>query len=58
MCSRASACVEVELGAADDDFVAVLDEVLEHLLQVHHLRHAVDQGQHDHAEGGLQLVCL
>jgi hypothetical protein len=29
---------EVELGPPDDDLVPVLDEVLEHLLQRHHLR--------------------
>src|SRR5712692_7328424 len=47
--------LELELGAADDDGVAVLDEVLEQLLQVHLLRRAVDQGEHDRAEGGLHL---
>ncbi len=31
--------VEIELRAADDDFVAVRDVVLEHLLERHHLRH-------------------
>src|SRR5882762_7213847 len=47
--------LELELGAADDDGVAMLDEVLEQLLQVHLLRRAVDQGEHDRAEGGLHL---
>ena len=31
--------VELELRAPDDDFVAVRDEVLEHLLERHDLRH-------------------
>src|SRR3954471_17681087 len=44
---------QLELGPADDDVVPVLDVALEQLLQVHHLRHALVQGEHDHAEGGL-----
>ena len=35
--------------------MAVLDEMLEQLLQVHLLRRPVDQSQHDRAEGGLHL---
>ena len=50
--------VEVELGAADDDLVAVLDVVLEHLLQVHDLGRALVERQHDHAEGGLHRGVL
>ena len=49
--------VEIELGPPDDDLVAVVDEVLQQLLQVHDLGRAVGQRQHDHAEGGLHLRC-
>src|SRR2546430_6075436 len=49
---------QLELGAPRDDRVAVLDEVLEQLFQGHLLRRAVDQGQHDRAEGGLHLGVL
>jgi len=55
MCLAVLRALELELGAADDDGMAVLDEVLEQLLQVHLLRRAVDQGEHDRAEGGLHL---
>ena len=49
---------ELELGAARDDGVAVLDEVLEQLFQGHLLGRAVDQRQHDRAEGRLHLGVL
>src|SRR5213596_215114 len=47
--------LQLELGAANDDGMAMLDEVLEQLLQVHLLRSPVDQGEHDRPEGGLHL---
>jgi hypothetical protein len=50
--------LQLELGAAGDDGVAVLDEVVQQLLQVHLLRHAVREGQHDRAEGDLHLRAL
>ena len=50
--------IEVELGPPDDDLVAVLDVVLEQLLEVHHLRRALVERQHDHAEGGLHRGVL
>ena len=50
--------VEVELRPPDDDLVAVLDVVLEQLLQVHDLRRALVERQHDHAEGGLHRGVL
>ena len=50
--------VEIELGAPGDDLVPVIDEVLEQLLQVHDLRRAIAERQHDHPEGGLHLGVL
>ena len=50
--------LEIELGPAHDDVVPVLDEALEQLLQVHDLRRAVIERQHDHAEGGLHRGVL
>src|SRR5207247_2115690 len=47
--------LQLELRAARDDGVAVLDEVLQQLLQVHLLRPAVHQREHDGAEGHLHL---
>ena len=41
-----------------DDLVPVLEEVPEHRLEVHHLRLAVDEREHDDAEGGLELRAL
>jgi hypothetical protein len=58
MCSRASAWSQVVLRAPHHDLVTVIQEVLDHLAQVHDLRHAVHQRQHDHAERGLQLRVL
>ena len=45
----------LERRPAGDDRVAVLDEVPQQLLQVHFLRHAVRESQHDRAEGHLHL---
>ena len=56
--------VEVELRAADDDFVAVRDVVLEHFLERHHLRHEAARArvgherEHDHAERRLHRRVL
>src|SRR5256714_753155 len=50
--------LQLELGAANDDGMAMLDEVLEDLLQVHFLRRPVDQSEHDRAEGRLHLRML
>ncbi len=47
--------LQLELGAPHDHDVAVLDEVEQDFLEVQLLRHAVDQGEHDGAEGGLHL---
>src|SRR2546430_9146993 len=43
------------LPISNDDGMAMLDEVLEDLLQVHFLRRPVDQSEHDRAEGRLHL---
>ena len=45
--------VEIELGAADDDFLTESDEVVEHLSQVHQFRAAAIEGEHVNAETGL-----
>ena len=50
--------VQVVAGAAGGDLLLVLQVVVEHLVQREHLRLAVDQGQHDRAEGFLQLRVL
>src|SRR5213594_4201848 len=47
-----------ELGPAGDDTVPVLDEVLQQFLEVHLLRRAVHERQHDGAEGHLHLRVL
>src|SRR5207302_1423010 len=49
---------EVEPGPARHDLAAEADEGLEHLLEVHHLRPAVDEGEHDDPEGRLHLRVL
>ena len=46
---------KVETGAADDDFLLMLDIVMDALLEVEHLGLAVDEGEQDDAVGGLQL---
>ena len=48
---------QLELGAAADDLAAELDEALDQLEQVQHLRPAADDGEHDDAEARLQLAC-
>ena len=56
--------VEIELRAPDDDFVAVLDVVLEHFLERHHLRHEAARArvgherEHDDAERRLHRRVL
>ena len=49
---------QLELGAAPDDLAPELDEALDQLEQVHHLRPAADDGQHDDAEARLQRRVL
>ena len=49
---------ELELGAAADDFAAELDEALDQLEQVQHLRPAADDREHDDAEARLQRRVL
>ena len=46
---------QVILGAAADDLVLELDVLLDHLLQGQDLGHLVVNGQHDDADGILQL---
>ena len=46
--------LQVELGAAHDHLVAVINIVLQHLLEIEHLRTAIDDGQHHYSIGGLQ----
>src|SRR5690606_6282230 len=46
---------QIEARAADDDVAAVIDEVVERLLEREQLRPSVDDRDHVHAEGGLQL---
>ena len=64
MCSRSSALSRSYCVAADDDFVAVRDVVLEHLLERHDLRHEAarcrvgHQRQHDDAERRLHRGVL
>ena len=55
MCPRSRALAQLEPRAAHDDFAAVLQEVLEELLEVEQPRLAVDQRHHVHAEAVLQL---
>jgi hypothetical protein len=56
--------VEIELRAANDDFVAMRDVVLEHFLERHHLRHELPrvhvghEREHDHAERALHCGVL
>src|SRR5207247_1570721 len=57
MCSRSCARFSSN-SVPNDDGMAMLDEVLEDLLQVHFLRRPVDQGEHDRAEGRLHLRML
>ena len=49
---------ELEYSAAGDHLATVRQEALQHLLQVQQLRLAVDQRDHVHAEGVLQLGLL
>jgi hypothetical protein len=49
---------EVEHGAAGDDFAAVAQKGVEHLLEIQQARLAVDQRNHVHAEGVLHLRLL
>ncbi len=49
---------QIVLAAAHHDLVAMLEEVLQHLLQRHDPGHPVHEGQHDHAEGRLHLRVL
>ncbi len=46
---------QVVAGAPDDDGLAVVEEVLQQLLERHHPRLVVDDRQQDDAEGGLHL---
>ena len=46
---------EIELGAPDDDLLAVVDEVLQQLLEVEDLRLVVEHPEQNDAEGGLHL---
>ena len=58
MWARSSAFCSSNLRAARDDFLAVRDVALDHLLDVHDPRPAVVDRQHDHAEGVLELGVL
>ena len=49
---------ELVLRAAGDDVFLVLDVVMKHLLEVQHLRLAVDEREHDDAEAVLELRVL
>src|SRR5262249_55820270 len=49
---------QVVPGPTRDDLAAEPDELLKHLLQVHDLRSATDQRQHDDAESGLHRRVL
>ena len=49
---------KLELGPAPDDLATKLDELLDELEQVQDLRPAAGDGQHDDAEGGLELRVL
>ncbi len=48
---------QVELRPPDDDLLAVRDEVLDHLLQRHDLRHAVDERQQDRRRTSSASAC-
>ncbi len=50
--------IEVELGAPGDHLVPVVDVPVEDVLQVHDLRRAVVEREHDDAEGGLHRGVL
>ena len=43
---------------ADDDLFLVRDVVVQHLLERHDARDAVDERQHDDAEATCSWVCL
>ena len=45
---------QVELGTADDDLMAVINEMLDELFQVQQIRTTLDQGHVIHVEGALQ----
>ena len=49
---------QLELGSPPDDFAAELDELLDDLEEVEHLRPAAGDRQHDDAERGLQRRVL
>src|SRR6185503_7599743 len=49
---------QLEFRAAANDFAPELDDRLDHLEQVHHLRPPADDGEHDDAEAELQLRVL
>ena len=49
---------QLELRAANDHFAAEIDEALDELGEVQHLRAAADDGEHDDAEALLQLRVL
>ena len=50
--------VQQVLGTPDDDIDLVRDVVAQHLVQAQGARHPVDDGEHVHAEAGLQLRVL
>src|SRR5205814_10403490 len=45
---------QLEFGSPADDLAAELNEALDELQEVHHLRPPADDGEHDDAETGLQ----
>src|SRR5665648_444488 len=49
---------QLVLGPSGDDVVLVRDVVAEHVLEREDPRHAVDQGDHDHAKGALHRGVL
>ena len=50
--------LQFEVGTAGDHLAAMLDKAVHHLAQGQHPGTVVDNGQHDDAEGGLQLGLL
>ena len=50
--------IQIELRAPCDDTMPMVDEVLQNLLEVHHLGRTVDQRQHYRSKRGLHLSVL
>ena len=50
--------IKIELCAAEDNLVTMLDIVVHHLLEIEYPRHSIHQRKHDHTEGILHRGML